>query len=184
MFCTKCGAELKENQKFCVTCGAKAPIRTAPGPPTEETQPSTLAVTPTPPTPTASSASPRPNPPQLPAQEQPTAPQPSGEEASTRAASTPAGAPTRTKSNLRWIWVSATVILVASGGYFAYHHWSGRSAPKPVTVSTGPGPSAPPSSHGGVGGQGQASNVSGTGWQSELEATRVFLQSWTDRVSE
>lgn len=60
MFCTKCGAQLKETQKFCVKCGAKVPVK--PATPAQAGQSHAPAVTPPGPAPTRPDVQTRPEP--------------------------------------------------------------------------------------------------------------------------
>lgn len=96
MFCTKCGAQLKETQKFCVKCGAKAPVKTAPQPPAPQPKPTAPPASSTPETMRPPAAPTQPTAPHPPAEEQRAPAQPSITESP---ASTYTPAPTPSKSS-------------------------------------------------------------------------------------
>jgi zinc-ribbon domain len=151
MFCTQCGTELKDNQKFCTACGKKTKAGTAPTPTGQE-------AVPLPPQDTVPGSQPKPPAgltsgvvQQAPQQPSPTTdlrppieppPPPAGTAVPIPGQDRPSvpglPGPQQTRSVLPWVLAAVAVIAIAAGGYFGFRLLH-RSAPQQAaTPAHGP----------------------------------------------
>lgn len=161
MFCTQCGSQLKESQKFCTKCGAIANIEKATTPPSPKPTPVAMQTSgPTTPPRVAQEISPAisPQPPlQSPVKPIPRvtpevrlqpAPRLGPRTVAAAIPATPRLHPSRSpqitapkpqRHGTTWLWIPVVIIIAGAGVYFgvrAFHHGTTENQPTAVTTST------------------------------------------------